>query len=139
MREEATVKMIKGTRVTLTCDDEGCVGCAVGSACSSRERLYEAENSHSLSLKPGDRVVVYLQRGTTLAAGLLVLALPLVLFLTGYLLAPALFGLDAEGARALCGLLGMSVGFGVALLYGRSRSAHRLPQIVAVHAGERLQ
>jgi len=139
MKEEATVKTIRGTIVTLTCDDENCLGCSVGSGCSSHERAFDAENPQSLALKPGDRVEVYLRRRSAVTAGLLVFVVPLLLFLAGYLLARPVIGLENEAARSLCGLAGLAAGFVVALLYGKSRSAHQLPRIVGVHTGSRLR
>ncbi len=140
MKETATVKTISDRRVVLSCnDDEHCVGCAASAGCGSRERVYEAENPRDLALVPGDQVVVDLPRRSAVGAGALVFLLPIVLFISFYLLSSLIVPEPPDPLRALSGLLGLAAGFGIALLVGRLRSLHNLPKVCGYSASPRLR
>lgn len=135
MRQTATVKAIKGSSVLLQCgDEEHCGACQGGALCGPNARVFTAANSKNLVLSPGDRVDVELARRNTVAAGAVVFLLPLLLFFAFYFLTGPVIGPTGEGAKALFGLCGVAVGFMTALVYGKTRFAHQLPQIVCLHS-----
>ena len=90
-------------------DCENCAGCGTGSAV---QLVVRAETE--VPLETGDRVEIYSDNRLLGIAALVYLG-PVVLFLLGYLLPPAL----PEGARYLCGGLGFALGLAGAVLCDR--------------------
>ena len=85
MVETGIVNSIDGNIVKMGCGpNEGCESCS-SSFCSTDTRVFEAINTQGLDIGRGDTVDVYLAPGKTVAAGFLVLIVPLILFATGYL------------------------------------------------------
>ena len=134
MIEQATVSEVRGQTIVLDCKRRGsCKSC--GSAfCRTDTRSFEAANSRGLELSPGDVVDVYLAPGKTIAAGFMVLIVPLFLFVVAYLVVGRISPAASEGIRALFGLGGLGAGFGLSWLFSRTRGAAELPEIAAVRA-----
>lgn len=132
MVETGIVSSVDGKIVTMGCGpNEGCESCS-SSFCSTDKRVFEAINSKDLKIGEGDTVDVYLAPGKTIAAGFLVLIVPLILFATGYLLTGRLSPESSEGIKALFGLIGLAVGFLTSFLYSSKRKEKSMPEIVAI-------
>lgn len=126
MTTEATIKAFNedGT-VLVGCDAQACGGCHAQMFCNNRNHTeYCARNDNGLSLKEGDKVVLYLPPGRTILSTALVFALPLALFPIGYFAAGSAIPELVEIQRALCGLAAMALAFVVAaLISARNRRA----------------
>ena len=132
MVETAIVQNIEGEVFKMGCGDvEGCTSCS-SSFCSSDKRVFEAINPKKLDIKEGDMVDVYLAPGKAIAAGFLVLIVPLLLFMAGYLISGRLITDSSEGIRAVFGLIGLSAGFFISFAYIKKRIAASMPTIVSV-------
>ncbi len=135
MTETATVMRIEGKRVTVGCSPSASCGmCARrrGDAfCNLSSGSYLAINRGDLALSLGDTVEVYVPSGRTVASGVLVLIVPLVLFVLFFVGAGALVRHLAEGLRALAGLGGLGLGLAGGLLLARSGLDGQEPEIVA--------
>lgn len=132
MVETAIVTKIDGDIVTMGCGpNEGCSSCS-SSFCSADKRSFEASNPDRLDLSEGDTVDVYLAPGKTVAAGFLVLIVPLLLFAAGYLLAGRMIQDATEGIRAIFGLVGIALGFTMSFSYSKKRKTASMPVIVSV-------
>jgi positive regulator of sigma E activity len=132
MVETAIVQSIDGEIIKMGCGDvEGCTTCS-SSFCSAEKRVYEAVNPKDFDIGEGDLVDVYLSPGKTVAAGFLVLIVPLLLFMAGYLISGKLITTATEGIRAIFGLLGLSTGFALSFTYSKKRKTASMPAIVSV-------
>ena len=132
MVETAIITKIEGNVIKMGCGpNEGCSSCS-SSFCSTDKRSFEATNPKNISISTGDTVDVYLAPGKTVAAGFLVLIVPLILFAAGYLVAGRLIDDATEGVRAIFGLLGIALGFTISFSYSKKRRAASIPVIVAV-------
>ncbi len=132
MVETGIVSRIDGSIIKMGCGPtEGCTSCS-SSFCSTEKRVFEAINPKGLSIDTGDLVDVYLAPGKTIAAGFLVLIVPLILFATGYLLAGRLIPGATEGIRAIFGLIGLSIGFLSSFAYSNKRREKNMPVIVSI-------
>lgn len=131
MTEKARVIDIDGSKATVECyDHQGCGSCS-SAFCNVKSRTYQASIPNGLDVNNGDSVVVHLPPSKAIYAGFLVLILPLVLFLIGYVIAAPL---ESEALRLLVGLGGLAVGFLGVLLMSRIRPP-QLPQIVGLDGG----
>lgn len=132
MVETGMVNSIEGNIVKMGCGpNEGCESCS-SSFCSTDTRTFEAINPKGLEIDKGDTVDVYLAPGKTVAAGFLVLIVPLILFATGFLLTGRVAPEASEGVKALFGLMGLAAGFLASFLYSSKRRERSMPVIVAV-------
>lgn len=134
MIEPARVKSLRGERVVLACGDaEGCKTCAGKGFCSVQERTYEAVVNEGLDLEVGDSVQVHLPGGQTVFSAFLVMIVPLLLFMAGFLGAGKLLGIEGEGVKTLFGLAGLAGGFLLSFIYSRARSQgdRGMPRVVA--------
>ena len=132
MVETGIVNSIDGNIVKMGCGpNEGCESCS-SSFCSTDTRVFEAINPKGLEIGKGDTVDVYLAPGKTVAAGFLVLIVPLILFATGYLLTGRVAPGASEGIKALFGLAGLAAGFMTSFFYSAKRREKSMPVIVAV-------
>ena len=139
MIERAIVNEVQGDIVLLGCEPKGsCESCGSG-FCSPRERIFKARNRHGLPLDSGDIVDVYLAPGKTVAAGFVVLMVPLLGFIFGFLAAGRLFAGASEAVKALTGLAGLALGFLVSWYYGKKRKSLDLPEVVALKSSSVLQ
>lgn len=133
MTETAKVKSLNGDRATLVCNDSvGCRSCCGKGFCKVREKTYEARVREGLDLRVGDDVKVHLPGGQVVLSVFLVMILPLLLFLGGFLGAGRFLGVEGEGGKTLVGLLGLGGGFLLSFLYGRARSQKKgnMPWVV---------
>ena len=132
MVETAIVKSIDGDIFKMSCSDaEGCKSCS-SSFCSAEKRVFEAVNPKHIDIEEGDLVDVYLAPGKAVAAGFLVLIVPLLLFVAGYLISGRFISGASEGIQALFGLIGLAAGFGLSFTYSRKRKAASMPTIVGI-------
>lgn len=85
----------------------------------------------TLSLQPGERVVVGLADGMLVRAAMLVYLLPILLLITGAILAQLSFASAGEELVIMCGALGLGLGLGAArILAQRWRNDPRLQPVV---------
>ena len=132
MVETGIVNSIDGNVIKMGCGpNDGCESCS-SSFCSTDTRVFEAVNPKGLDIDKGDTVDVYLAPGKTVAAGFLVLIVPLILFATGYLLTGKIVPEASEGIKALFGLTGLAAGFAASFLYSSKRREKSMPVIVAI-------
>ena len=132
MTETAIVSEINGKIVTIGCSRKGACKSCSSSFCASDQHMFEASNSRDLDIQIGDTVDVYLAPGKTVAAGFLVLIVPLILFIVGYSVGGRLFASSSEAIQALFGLAGFGTGFGLSFLYSRKKKATSMPEIMRV-------
>ena len=132
MTEKAIIRSVDGRIAKMGCGPaEGCESCS-SSFCSADKREFEAINQKGFELNAGDIVDVYLAPGKTIAAGFLVLIVPLILFATGYIFTGRFSPESTEGARALVGLCGLAAGFALSYYYSKRKRESSMPVIVAV-------
>jgi sigma-E factor negative regulatory protein RseC len=128
MKDQAVVQRVEGENITLICGaGEGCRSCQANSLCAAKTREVSAVNPHGVGVARGDTVEFYIHPGKTIFAGFVVLILPLLTFILGFILAGNLFPLSGEGFRALVGLAGLAGGFGVSLVYNRLTKKTNVP------------
>ncbi len=133
MTEKGTIKSIDNDKIVIGCGDSGaCKSCGSSGFCSVKERTYEAVNNRDLDLSEGDVVTVFLPPGQTVFAAFLVMIVPLLLFVLGFILSGRIFSGAGEGLKVLCGLAGLCLGFLTSFLYSRRASRARFPQVVSV-------
>lgn len=125
----------------LYCGDGDCEGChSCGHMFEKKEKILQAMNRTSRSLKPGDTVEVFLAPWKAVKAGFLVLILPLLLFLVFYYTGGKFLGIERENIQVLLGMGGIIVGFLINLLRKLTAKHADLPEIVRVLAtGDRLE
>lgn len=119
---------VKGTEaetglVTVGCAGGACEGCKASFFCTNKFQTFEVRNPEALSVKPGDRVRVFLPPGRTILSTLILFGLPLVLFAVLYLLIPA----KNEFIKAFWGIGGGALGFLLAYLFFRARRKELTP------------
>ena len=131
MTEQARVIEINGSQALLGSIKAICGTCQIRSRCGISEHTYTARNDEGLELHPGDIVEVFLPPGKTIIAAFNIMILPLLLFLAFFLFASRVLGISSEGVNVLIGLLGLGLGLGGNLIYGKLRSEKSLPQITA--------
>ncbi|MBN1686178.1 MAG: SoxR reducing system RseC family protein [Spirochaetales bacterium] len=132
MTETAIVKSIDGDTVKMGCGlSEGCSSCS-SSFCSAEKRMFEAVNPKGLQIERGDLVDIYIPPGKAVAAGFLVLIVPLLLFVAAYLVAGRVVSGASEGVQALFGLIGLAAGFLLSFAYSRKKKAAGMPVIVSI-------
>jgi len=131
MTQIGTVREIHDDYILVGCGTkEGCKSCSSAFCAEGDETVFEAKNSKGLSVQPGDRVELYLATGKTIAAGFLVLIVPLLLFAAFYLIASQISTSDA--VSAIAGLAGLAAGFGLSYLVSKAKRESNSPEIIAV-------
>ncbi len=131
MIETVTVKEIHDDHVVVAGRAKAdCKSCSSAFCSAADEFQFEVANPRGMPLRPGDRVELRVSTGRTVAAGFLVLIVPLIFFGLFYLVASRLFASEAAGAGA--GLGGLALGFGLSYLAGRARKGKNIPEIVSV-------
>ena len=129
MKEISTVMAVSGHTATLGCTSEGCSSCAGNSFCNVKAQTYEAKIPKGLKLVPGEVVEVYLPPGKTILSGFMVLIVPLIMFLVGFVVTGFVMPESTEGVRAIGGFAGLIIGFGIGYLFGRINRLSYMPQI----------
>ena len=109
-RGRAEVSVERGTACGGHCD--GCETCVYAT-----RLIIDAENP--VYARPGDRVILEGSSGGIMGAALLVYMLPVVLLFAGYAVGAAC-GLG-QGLCAMMSLLGLAVGGGLAVFFGRRK------------------
>jgi positive regulator of sigma E activity len=128
MTEQVIVLEIDENTAIVGCDPKGaCKHCGGESFCNIKSRTFTASIPPGLQIAPGSTVEVFLPPGKTVLAGFVVLIMPLIMCMGGFLLARNLTG--SEGIQALIGLTGLAAGFGLAILYRRITATRQLPEI----------
>jgi positive regulator of sigma E activity len=133
MTETAVIVSINNSIADVTCKESGgCKSCSGSSFCNVKSRTFQAAVPEKLQgiVKTGDLVEIYLPPGKTVFAGFVVLMVPLILFITGFLLGTRLLPSAGEGIHALFALAGLSAGFLLAMFYNRMRGGKNLPIIL---------
>jgi len=132
MTETAKILAINGDTAILGCGMESaaCASCAGSPFCNIRERTYEAVIDTGVRVTEGDIVRVFLPPGRTILSGFMVLIFPLILFLLFFFLSGPILGMQGEGVRALCGIVGLILGFGISFLTGRINKRKNMPRII---------
>ncbi len=128
MLETATVMTIDGDLVTVVCANDRCESCS-SSFCTLKDRTFTARKTRDLDVRVGDVVEVYLSPTRTLTSGFMAFVLPLALFVGCYALAAGA-GISSEVLKVIVGLFGVGAGFGLNLLFSRTRVANDPPVIV---------
>jgi len=88
----------------------------------------QAEAVPGVAISAGDIVDIEISDSVRISGAFWLLAVPLGLFVLGYMGAGALFPGRGEGVRALLGLLGMAAGLLFAATVARRGSMSRRPQ-----------
>ncbi|ADK83121.1 SoxR reducing system RseC family protein [Sediminispirochaeta smaragdinae] len=133
MTETVTIVSISGRLANVTClESDSCKGCAGNSFCNAKGRSFEAKVPSELaqSLIPGDKAEVLIPPGKTIFAGFMVLIVPLLLFIAGFLLASILIPDSGEGTQAIMGIIGLGLGFLLAFAYNKLTGTKNLPIVV---------
>lgn len=115
-----------------------CGACSASEGCGTTtlakvwgERRTRVRALSTLSLRPGDAVIVGLAEGALLHGSLLVYLLPLALLLAGALLGQAAFAGAGEEPVILAGAVGLGLGFLAARVVSRRlRSDARFQPVV---------
>ncbi len=115
-----------------------CGACSASEGCGATtlakvwgERRTRVRALSTLSLRPGDAVIVGLAEGALLHGSLLVYLLPLALLLAGALLGQAAFAGAGEEPVILAGAVGLGLGFLAARVVSRRlRSDARFQPVV---------
>lgn len=129
MTEISTVVAVSGHTAILGCTSGGCSSCAGNSFCNVKAQTYEAKIPKGLELAPGEVVEVYLPPGKTILSGFMVLIVPLIMFLVGFVVTGFVIPGSTEGVRAIGGFAGLILGFGIGYLFGRINRLSYMPSI----------
>ncbi len=133
MTEQARIIEFQNDMIILACLDEGsCASCAGKGFCNVKGKSYTAVNAHNLDLSIGDDVEVYLPPGKTILSGFMVMMVPLLTFIAGYLAARQFLPYESEALYALGGFAGLAFGFAAAFLYGKTQKRTGQPVITRV-------
>ena len=139
--------MVEEIATVVACDEAGlwlsttpvssCNACQVSDDCGTgivaktlTPRQQQFFVASELKLLPGEQVRIGLAEPDLIKAALMVYLLPIVLLLVFALLAATLT--PAEGLIMLAGLIGGSLGFGLARYYDKKQANHQKIQILAV-------
>ena len=141
MRQKGTIRELHDDHIVVGCGTTG--GCQSCSSvfCSEKEgedeSVFQVSNPKGIDLNIGDDVEIFLDPRRTIAAGFLVLILPLILFGAGFLIASRYT--DLELVQALVGILGLGVGFFIGYLRKKASGDRDLPEIVSVASSKVMQ
>lgn len=125
MKETGIVQKIENNIIFLNCvSAEGCSGCAAHSICKVEDRPFPAENRSGENLNPGDKVEYELPQAKTIKASFMLLIFPLILFIIFFIGAGVIFPALGEMSKILIAFIGLALGFGGALLYGKANKIY---------------
>ena len=130
MYEHAIVTSIgENHQISVTCQTESCANCKGGMFCSVKGKTFIATNSNDLPLNTGDEVELYLPPGKTVFSGFITLLFPLLLFPLGYYLPSLLSSDPTELIKAMCGLIGIVLGFVIGRIFSQVKGKEYMPTI----------
>ena len=134
MRQKGTIRELHDDHIVVSCGTSGgCQNCS-SLSCSGKEgadvSVFTVSNPKGLDVDIGDEAEIYLDPRRTIAAGFLVLILPLILFGAGFL-GTSRFT-ESEILQALGGMLGLGAGFFIGYLRKKASGDRDRPEIVSV-------
>ncbi|MFP4114273.1 MAG: SoxR reducing system RseC family protein [Spirochaetota bacterium] len=130
--ERARVVAVNGRTAIVRCDAiEACSSCS-SLLCSPRSRSYRAEIA--VPAAPGDWVEVEIPETGAFGKGLLLFALPVVLFVAAYF---AIGSAGSEVVRVTAGFGGVVVGFAAAVVASRLWN-EPMPRVIRVYRDPEL-
>ncbi len=127
MKQEVTIEKIDRGVVTAGCDKKACEGCKSSMFCNRNENLFEVLNEENIALEVGDKVEVDMKPSRTIAATLMSLAVPLIGFFSGMVI--AYFVSFGEMLQLLCGVFGLAAGFSISFIYFHFTKKKYMPVI----------
>lgn len=129
MKERGIATKVEGQSVTVRISlSEGCQSCNSKDGCGMVGHELQAEAVSGVAISAGDLVDIEIPDSVRISGAFWLLAVPLGLFVLGYMGAGALFPARGEGVRALFGILGMAAGLVFAATVARRGSMSRRPQ-----------
>ncbi|MCF7953033.1 MAG: SoxR reducing system RseC family protein, partial [Spirochaetales bacterium] len=133
MTEKARVMFMDKELVHLACIDEGsCASCSGKHFCNVTGKTFTAVNKQHLDIHTGDDVEVFLPPGKTIFSGFMVMMVPLIFFIIGFMLTRYAAPQSGEGLQALGGFLGLAFGFLTAYVFGLSQKKKNQPLITTI-------
>ena len=108
-----------------SCGSSGC-GCRVSG------RPFRAAVPRKIIVKAGDTVVVTASAGRAIGASLLVLGIPILTAIAGWILVNNLFPSAQEASKAAGAAMGLIGGAGLTVLLGSRGKGDKLPEITSV-------
>ena len=131
MREEGFIKTVSGDTCEVivkrkTACGDNCASCSA--ACESKQHLCTAKNC--VGAKVGDKVFVEMDSIKVLKSAFLVYILPILVFLTGFVLAKQ-YGLG-EAWSALCAAAGSIIVFLCVSMYAKKKKNDYLPYVIEI-------
>ena len=104
-----------GTAQVVHIRESACSGdCHKCSGCGAVKQAMLIDAYNPIGAQPGDMVQIRSETGPVLMGAMVLYSVPLVLFITGYLLGDAWWGMGP-----LMGALSFALGLGIAALYDR--------------------
>ncbi len=110
-----------------SCSSGNCAGCSA----AGKGKLINAINSHKLPIKKGTLIEMEISSLKALLAGFRVLIIPLLLFITAFMLAGNTFH-TSEGLQVASGFTGLAVGLLFNILFSRKNRIKEMPVIVRI-------
>ena len=112
--------------------ESACSGeCHKCSGCGSSKQTMLLTAKNPIGAQPGDLVVMSSESGSVLKAAAILYMLPLLLFITGYLLGESLWQ-----RGALAGLAGVLLGFVLIKIYDRHFSKKTIEYTITAYVGK---
>ena len=109
-----------------------CGSSGTGCGCRVSGHPFRAAVPRSIKLKAGDTVEVSASSAQALGASLLVLGVPVLMAISGWLITNSLFPGTSETAKAGAALAGLIAGAGLTVLLGKLKKGNYLPEITSV-------
>jgi len=110
-----------------SCSSGNCAGCSA----AGKGKLIDAANTKKLPIKTGTLIEMEVSYIKALLAGFRVLIIPLLLFITGFMLADNTFH-TSEGLQVASGFTGLGAGFLFNILFSRKNRIKEMPVIVRI-------
>ncbi|MDA3938310.1 MAG: SoxR reducing system RseC family protein [Spirochaetia bacterium] len=134
MITKGIIKEIKDSIISVEMFDEGS-SCSSGNcaSCSSKEKnkILEALNTKQLPIKTGSFIEMELSTAKALIAAFRVLIIPLLLFISGFMIIGSIQGIS-EGLQVAGGFTGLGTGFLFNLLFSKKYKLKEMPEIVRI-------
>lgn len=128
------IKEIKESTISVEMFDPGS-SCGSGNCanCSTqgKKKILEALNTKDLPIKMGSYIEMELSTSKALIAAFRVLIVPLLLFITGFMIIENISG-TSEGLQVAGGFTGLGSGFLFNLLFSKKFKMKELPEIIRI-------